>query len=246
MKLIRSATLVISALAAVTSMAQTWAPFAQPAGYNGHNFWFGPGPAAHTLNSYDWDANNRAWFEYDGSSSSFQGAGGVAGSGTAFTGFVCGWGFTDVIEARSTINVRPYVYIDGYFGLISDVQGWGYSSHLYLGSSTFYILHNAPVFVHFNGFSDANQVATVGVPNGKFIKMEYSAQAYMTTPLATFTMTVPSINFGPTAGDATYYLDPVANTNFFGKIDISRYATIPYDVPAGVYRATGTVVVSSI
>ncbi len=246
MKLTRIAILAISALAATSSMAQSWAPFAKPAGYNGHNFWFGPGPAVHSLASYDWDANNRAWFEYDGSSSSFRGAGGVSGSGTAFTGFPSGWGFSDVIEARSTINVRPYVYIDGYFGLISDVQGWGYASHLFLGSSTFYVLHNAPIFIHFSGFTDANQIATVGVPNGKVIKMEYSAQAYMTTPLATFTMTVPSINFGPTAGDATYYLDPVVNTNFFGKIDISRYATIPYDIPAGVYRALGTVVVSSI
>ena len=246
MKLIRTLTIAATALTAVSALAQSWAPFGTPSGRNGRNFWFGPGPAAHTLANYDWDATNAAWFEYDGSSSSFQGVGGVAGSGTAFTGFSGGWAFSDVVEARSTINVRPYVYVDGYFGLTSDVQGWGYSAHLPLGSSTFYILHNAPVFVHFNGFTDANQVSTVGVANGKSIQMEYTAQAYATSPVETYTATVPSINFGPNAGDATYYLDPVSNTNFFGKIDIARFATIPYDIPAGVYRATGTVVVSSI
>ncbi len=245
MKLNRLAVVALAACAATGAMAQSWAPFAKPSGYNGHNFWFGPGPAVHSLNSYDWDANNRAWFEYDGSGG-FLGSGGVFGSGTAFTGFPAGWGFSDVIQARSTINVRPYVYIDGYFGLISDVQGWGYASHLFLGSSTFYVLHNAPIFIHFSGFTNANQVATLGVPNGRFISMEYTAQAYATTPLATFTAFVPPINFGPLAGNATYYLDPVADTNFFGRIDISRYATIPYDIPAGIYQAVGTVVVSSI
>ena len=253
MKLLKISLIASLAVVAVSAIAQNQAPFAVPDGRNGRNFWFGnlgAGPSLHSSAGYDWDANNRVWFEYDGSSNSFKGAGGIAGFGTQFTNFTPGpgWNFFDVIQSRTTINVRPYVYVDGYFGLLADVQGWGYAQ-VPLGSSTFYILHNAPVFVRFQGFTDATTVGTVGVPNGSVIPVDYSATVYATFPFGTPNFqiqTLPTITFGPRAGDNGLYLDPVVSTNFFGRININRTATVNYNVPAGQYQATGLVVISAL
>ena len=254
MNALRLSTLAISALVATAAFAQNSAPFATPNGRQGKNFWFGnngQGPSLHSSAGYDWDASNRAWYEYDGSSNSYKGAGGASGFGQAFTGFTAGagWNFNDVIQARTTINVRPYVYVDGYFGLISDVQGWGYAK-VPLGSSTFFVLHNAPVYVRFSGFTDANQIGTVGVANGVTIPVDYSATVFATYPNPgsdnTQFQSQPTINFGPRSGSNGFYLDPVVHTNFFGRIDVSRVGTLNYNVPAGKYVAVGTVIISAL
>lgn len=261
MKAIRFTLIAVAALAAVSVFAQNSAPFATPNGRNGKNFWFGnsgTGPSLHSSAGYDWDANNRAWYEYDGSGGGaaiannqlFKGQGGVSGSGNAFTSFAPGgFAFSDVIQSRTTVNVRPYVYVDGYFGLIADVQGWG-NSKVDLGSSTFYVLHNTPVYVRFNGFTDANQISTVGRPNGRQIPVDYSATVKANYPNPGHDNTeiqyLSTITFGPrSTGNQFFYLDPVSHTNFFGRIDIARSAQVAYDIPAGTYQAIGTVVVSS-
>ena len=262
----RFASIAATVLVACGAFAQspTNRPFT-PSTFKGHGFWFGPGPADHTLASYDWDNDNRAWFEYDGSGqtvggpinfSLFKGAGGTNMSfAQGFVGFPNNWAFRDVVQARTTINVRPYVYVDGYFGLIADVQGWGRADHLPIGSSDFYILHNTPVYVRFDNFTNADwQGNTLGkAPVNPFgtIPMEYSAEAFRTTsggaPLTNQFTSLGSVQFSPLAGGVQpqlLYIDPV-DSNFFAKITINRFATINYNVPAGVYRSTGVVSISS-
>ena len=266
MKSLRFAIGAAAAVLAGGAFAQTppGVPYQPVSAYGptkNHPFWFGPGPQTHTLNSFDWDDNNRAWFEWDGSGaipggplvSSFKGAGGWSGFAYGFFNFPNNWAFKDFIQARTTINVRPYVYVDGYFGLIADVQGWGRADHLLIGSSEFYILHNTPVYVTFANFGNANWVGnTLGKapvnPIGT-IPMEYTATSFATFGVAGTNVFSPlgAVAFSSLAGGVqpqVLFIDPV-DSNFFAKILINRYATINYNVPAGVYQSTGVVTISS-
>ncbi len=240
MKMTRIAVAAFAVLAVSSAMAQSAAP-STPVGPNGEGYWFGPGPANHSVayNSKTMTLGDRAWFEWD-SAFGFTQYGNVASaSGNTST-------FQVNINAPTYITVKPYVYVDGYFGVAASVQGWGTTANLDLGFSRFYILHNAPVFVRFfanNAFLDPGQA--IGPYGFNRIDMTYQAIVRPRLQSGFVGPVVRTVNFGPTAGAGLTYLDPSFDTNFFAEIDIARKATVYWNNPAGNYKATGLVVVSN-
>ena len=241
--------IVATALAAITAtaaLAQSAAP-PIPIGPNGEAYWFGPGPSAHALKfgSSTMNTNggfDRAWFSWD---SAF---GFTAYANVAAVPIADPFTFQVNINAPTYITVLPYVYVDGYFGLSAAVQGWGTTANLNLGFSRFYILHNAPVFVRFIGFTNATLQPpfSAGIYGYNTIAMTYQATV---RPFLQSTGAGGAIytqfNFGPTSGNGLAYLDPTMATNFFAQIDIARTATVYWNNPAGPYKANGLVIVSN-
>ncbi len=240
MNLNRIATTALVALSALSAVAQSAAP-STPVGPNGESYWFGPGPANHkvVLGSTSMTLGDRAWFEWD-SAFGFTQYGNVSYASGNPTSFQVS------IDAPTFITVKPYVYVDGYFGLSASVQGWGTTADLDLGFSRFYVLHNAPVFIRAfanNAFLDPGQA--IGPYGFNRIDMTYSATVRPRLQSGFIGPVVRSFNFGPTAGVGSAYLDPTNDTNFFAEIDIARKATVYWNNPAGNYKAVGTVVISN-
>lgn len=242
-KTIKFAAVITAALTGAVAMAQfPSAPPGTPVGPNGEAYWFGPGPAPHQViwNSKSMTLGDRAWFEWDSAFGFIQYQNIQAGGGNTSNFFV-------QFNAPTYITVRPYVYVDGYFGLSAAVQGWGTTANLDLGFSRFYILHNAPVFVRFfgnNAFLDPFQA--IGPYGYNRIDIDYTAFVRPRLQSGLPAANVRTVNFGPLSGSGLCYLDPTFDTNFFAEVDIQRRATVYWNNPAGNYKATGIVAVASI
>ncbi len=234
----RIAISALVAVAALSATAQVSAP-ATPVGPNGESYWFGPGPANHKVkfDSKVMTLGDRSWFEWDSAFgfANYQNVSFVSNNTATFR--------VD-IGAPTTINVLPYVYVDGYFGVSASVQGWGTTANLDLGFSRFYVLHNSPVFVRMSATNAVLQ-GPASIYGYNTIAMTYSATVRPRLSSGVTAPIVRNFNFGPTAGIGQCYLDPTNDTNFFAEIDIFRKATVYWNNPAGTYRALGTVVVSN-
>jgi hypothetical protein len=237
----RFALAAFAALASVAAMAQVNQP-SKPSGPNGEPFWFGPGPKAHAYiaNSSIMDPNSRAWYEWDSYTGGWSGANNLIGSANTTA-------FLDYVRADTTINVKPYVYVDGYFGLSADVSGWGTNFNIDLGFSRFYVLHNAPVYLYFQSFQDA---ILQSIPTGPFgygkIAMDYRCEIRPWLSPGVAGPIVRNFTFGPTStplGQA--YLDPRYDSDFFAQVDIYRKASVYWNNPAGTYKAVGIVIVQN-
>ena len=233
--------IAISALVAATALsasAQIAAP-STPVGPNGESYWFGPGPANHKVvsGSSMMTLGDRSWFEWD---SAF----GFANYQNIAFAHNDTCNFRVDISAPTCVEVKPYVYVDGYFGVCAAVQGWGTTANLDLGFSRFYVLHNAPVFVRMNA-TDAYLAGPASIYGFNKISMEYSATVRPRLHSGVLAPIVRNFNFGPTAGIGQCYLDPTNDTSFFAEIDIFRKATVYWNNPAGTYKAIGTVTVSN-
>lgn len=219
-------TLVISAATMSVAMAQTL----PPPNFAGQSYWFGPGPSAYSVTDTTQNSGGYAEFSTINNLGTIWNP--IQSGGPAVQGTFGGPQAVGQFLSTTTMHVQAYIYIDGYFGLETRVTGATGGSAVNVGTSRFFVVHNCPIQLVQQAFTNLNGPATYP-QEVLFTMSDYTNPGNYST----------SVNVLP----ATTYTTTISPTDDEGilQVDATRFATLPSLAVAGDYTATGVITVQS-
>lgn len=222
---------LVSLISMISMGAVAFGQTLPPPDFAGQSYWFGPGPSAMSLQSSSQDTGGWAELTNNGATWAVGGSGGPALVSTSATPTSA----NAVFSVPTSVNIQPYIYIDGYFGLTASISGFG-AGDVNLGSSRFYVIHNVPVQVTGFGFGDL-----VG-PGPTTLQASYLVTyTSYTQPTVTDNFTFP----GGASGSVSLNLDPTTDEGI-SFVDIQRTVSVTAQAQGGAYTASGSVMVSTL
>lgn len=221
----------MAALAAIAAFGTSQS--LPPPVFAGMGYWYGPGPSVFSLNSSVQGSGGYAEMYRSGGNW----VAGVNG-GPAFSSVSPGGAsISSTFNVDTTLNIEPYIYVDGYFGLTANVAGFASPGTLNIGASRFYVLHNCPITLHGDTYTDVTNGSTVLQTVYRFVISNYADPGSFTGD--------QDVNGGTSETFDAANLS-TATTGGVLQVDIQRIVSFPVGVSAGQYTGSGTVSVSSV
>ena len=222
-----SSALILSGISA----AQTLPP---PA-FAGQTYWFGPGPSSYFVAEY---------FQVSGGYSEMYDLGPTwvvsQSGGPAFLNSSAGASNVQSVFTVSTnLDVMPYIYVDGYFGLNTRIAGYSSGSPFVIGDSRFFVVHNTPLNIEIFGFNDM-----VG-PGGATVRYETALEYMNYANPGSYTGFSLGVSSASPANIANVNIDP-ADSGGILEVNIRRTVLTTGSLVAGSYTGTGLLRVSAI
>jgi len=224
-----SATFAISALTMSVALGQTLPP---PA-YAGQSYWFGPGPASYSVTNTVQQSGGYAEFVANTSGTIWTP---TQMGGPALVGAFGGPQAEADFNAETTLHIQPYIYVDGYFGLDTRLAGAIGGSSVNVGTSRFYIVHNCPIQLVQQGFTNltgSGPSPAVYAQDVLFTMTDYANPSNYSTTLTVHPATLYTTSISPTDDEGIL------------QVDATRLATLPNLAIAGDYTSVGIITVQS-
>ena len=139
-------------------------------------------------------------------------------------------------NAETTLHIQPYIYVDGYFGLDTRLAGAIGGSSVNVGTSRFYIVHNCPIQLVQQGFTNltgSGPSPAVYAQDVLFTMTDYANPSNYSTTLTVHPATLYTTSISPTDDEGIL------------QVDATRLATLPNLAIAGDYTSVGIITVQS-
>ena len=205
-----------------------------PPAFAGQSYWFGPGPSAMSVvSSGQTDGGYAEMYQSPAWTAS--------GGGPALLSTSAGTNATASFLSQTTLTISPYIYVDGYFSVVATATGFG-GGTVNVGTSRFFVLHNTPVELILNGFTNLGSGSFGVAPT---LQTTYHFDFIDYTNPANFTDSTDIIAADLGAGSFTTLIDNIQDEGIL-QVDVSRSSAVPAGISAGQYVGQGVIHVLSV